>query len=581
MIMMTPKTPPSRDPSREKKLFLQPLAVVAISVVIGLLFWATAMLTGRRLEKALLEGVQAHARSILQGIELLAERKFERWEKLLHVGGSDPFSLDSSFEEVFALREVMISDLLSRATELDGALSAGSGPEEFLAEALASGEIAALAVFDAAGRTLYTAGTLPEAFSLELSALLPPGEEIAVRLEAEEPFAQGYVGLRRRNAGGAVFLFFEREGIRRWTLRRALREAAEEVGWREEVAHLVLLDDGGRTIVSLGDTPQDRLSAPPPAEGEMRRLTQKEGDLLEAARRIRFEGENPFLARIGLRARTLDELVRDHRRSVYLSAALMVGLGLLFILLLTWNQNRHLRRIEALQRRLHQTERLSSLGKLAAAVAHEIRNPLNAVSLAIQRLQREAETGKGNPAETAKLLQTVRSEIRRLDRIVEDFLMLSRAGRIELRAVSLRALIESLLTLLGEEAGARAVTLESVFPETDLVLTGDENRLRQALLNLMKNALEALPQGGTVRVALRSRPPGEAEIEIRDTGVGIPQASLTAIFDPDYTTKPGGLGLGLPIALQIIRAHGGELTVHSAPGEGTVFTLRLPLAGGN
>ncbi len=580
--MMAPKTPPpSPDPSREKRLFLQPLAVVAISVVISLLFWATAMLTSRRLEEALLEGVHARARSILQGIELLAERKFERWEKLFQAGGADPFALDPSFEEVFALREVLVSDLLSRAMELDGALYASSSPKEVLAEALASREISALAVFDATGRALHISGRLPTAFPLELFELLPPGEEIAVRLEAEEPFAHGYVGLRRRTAGGAVFLFFEREGIRRWTLRRALREAAEEVGWREEVAHLVLFDDGGRTIVALGDTPENRPSVPPPAEGEMRRLPQKEGDLLEAARRIRFEGESPFLARIGLRARTLDELLRDHRRSVYLSAALMVGLGLLFILLLTWNQNRHLRRIEALQRRLHQTERLSSLGKLAAAVAHEIRNPLNAVSLAIQRLQREAETGRGNPAETAKLLQTVRSEIRRLDRIVEDFLMLSRAGRIELRPVSLRALIESLLTLLGEEAGARGVTLESVFPETDLVLTGDENRLRQALLNLMKNALEALPQGGTVCVALRSRPPGEAEIEIRDSGVGIPQASLAAIFDPDYTTKPGGLGLGLPIALQIIRAHGGELAVHSTPGDGTVFTLRLPLAGGN
>lgn len=565
--------------SGERRLFLQPLALASVSFVIGLLVLATAMWNIRRLEGALLEGMHARACSILQGIELLAERKFERWERLLQTGSSDPFSLDPSLEEVFTLREVLVSDFLARAAKLDADLEAGVVPEKAFSEILASLEISALLVFAEGEEPLHLAGRLPGGIPTERSRLLPPGEEIVVHLWADDPLSAGYVGRRRLTSAGAIFLFFEWDGVRRWALRRALREAAEEVGWREEVARLVLEDHGGRRIVSLGQASEDRPTPPPPPEGRMQRVPGKEGDTLEAARRIRVGEEEPFLARIGMHAGALDELVRDHRRNAYFSAAVMVGLGLFSILLLAWNQNRHLRRLEDLQRRLHRTERLSSLGQLAAAVAHEVRNPLNAVSLAIQRLQRETETGKGNAEETAKLLHTVRGEIRRIDRIVEDFLSLSRAGRLELRAVSLRGLLESLLTLLGEEARARAVVLEPVFPETDLVMNGDENRLRQALLNLMKNALEALPQGGTVRVTLRSRPPAEAEIEIRDTGIGIPEANLAAIFDPDYTTKPGGLGLGLPIALQIIRAHGGELTVRSAPGQGTSCTVRLPLVG--
>ena len=568
--------------SGERRMFLQPLAVAAVSLFICVLFLATAMLSSRRLEGALIEGLHARASSILQGIELLAERKFERWDKLLQAGSFDPFSMEPSTEEVFALREVLVADLLATAAEVDIALSAGTAPEGLLEEILAAKEISAIVLLGADGNTLLSAGRLPGGLALpELSGLLPPGEKIVVRLWEEDALSPGYVGMQRAAFKGSILLFFEREGVRRWASRRALREAAEEVGWREEVAYLRIEDHGGRRIFSLGNASEAGPATPAPAAGRMQRLPGNEGDTLEAARRIRVGEEEPFLARIGMRAQSLDALVRDHRRNVYVSAAMMVGLGLLSILLLVWNQNRHLRRIQELQRRLHQTERLSSLGQLAAAVAHEIRNPLNAVSLAIQRLQREAAggEGRGSPEEAARLLHTVRGEIRRLDRIVEDFLSLSRAGRLELHAVSLRGLLESLLALLGEEAKARNVLLEPVFPDTDLVLTGDENRLRQALLNLVKNALEALPQGGTVRVTLRPRPPGAAEIEILDTGVGIPAASLAAIFNPDYTTKPGGLGLGLPIALQIIRAHGGELDIQSAAGRGTVCTVRLPLAG--
>ncbi len=591
--------------SEENRFFLQPLAIAAVSLVIGLLFLATAMLNSRRIESMLLEGLNVRAQSILQGIELLAARKFERLERLLQPVSSDPLSLDPLLEETFALREALAADLLAAAAEIDAALAAGATLEEALAKTLApatfsvdyarGADILAMDAPDekldrqfywldekqAQGETQGMAGRLPEALRLEPSGLLPPRDEITVRLWPEEHLAYGYVGRRRDRSGGAIFLFFEREGARRWALRQALREAAEEVGWREEVAHLILQDRGGRPMVSLGDVPEDRRSLQLPAPGAMQRSAGTSGDTLETARRIRFHDEEEFIARIGLYARPLDELVRDHRRHVYLSATLMVGLGLLSILLLAWNQNRHLRRIQELQRRLHQAERLSSLGQLAAAVAHEIRNPLNAVSLAIQRLQREAASGGGKPGtvEPAALLHTVRGEIRRLDRIVEDFLSLSRPGRLELRPVPLRGLLESLLALLGEEAQARAVALESAFPEADLVLTGDENRLRQALLNLLKNALEALPNGGTIRVSLRPRAPEGVEIEIHDTGVGIPAASLAAVFDPDYTTKPGGLGLGLPIALQILRAHGGELGIQSAPGRGTTCTVRLPLAG--
>jgi signal transduction histidine kinase len=274
----------------------------------------------------------------------------------------------------------------------------------------------------------------------------------------------------------------------------------------------------------------------------------------------------------------VDELLSENRRHIFVSMGLMIGMGLMAMWFLYKNQNRHLRRIQNLSNRLHQTERLSSMGQLAAEVAHEIRNPLNAVSLAVQRIQREySPAAIEDQKEFKNLIRTVRQEIRRLDVTIEDFLSLSRGGRLDLRPLAVVDLLKSVLLLVQAEADSKGIRVETSWQAPGTIAVMDENRMRQALLNLVKNAFESMNGGGTLTVSVKSRPHNRTGIEIADTGTGILPANLELIFNPDYTTKEKGLGLGLSIALQIIRAHGGELNVQSQPGQGTTFEILLPL----
>jgi signal transduction histidine kinase len=278
--------------------------------------------------------------------------------------------------------------------------------------------------------------SLPDGIRSKIGSLLKPGEEIAVNLFSFEPLQTGYVGLRRKTGGGAVFIFLDREGIRKWGIRIALQEAAEEAGWRQGVDYLILADSQGRIIARFGEMlpySVDEIIGAPIDGRKVRRFSRGTGNVLEVAEPIRLREELAGVARVGLDTQGVDELLGENRRHIFLSMGLMIGMGLLAMWFLYTNQNRHLRRIQNLRNRLHQTERLSSMGQLAAGVAHEIRNPLNAVSLAVQRIQREYAPPVENRNEFDDLIRTVRQEIRRLDVTIEDFLSLARGGRLDLR----------------------------------------------------------------------------------------------------------------------------------------------------
>jgi signal transduction histidine kinase len=284
------------------------------------------------------------------------------------------------------------------------------------------------------------------------------------------------------------------------------------------------------------------------------------------------------LARIGLDSEEVDALLRENRQHIFLSMGLMMGIGLLAIGFHYRNQNRHLRGIQNMNERLQQLERLSSMGQLAAGVAHEIRNPLNAIGLAIQRIQREySPPGEADSdKEFHKLIFTVREEIKRLNVIIEDFLSMSRRIRLALRPQSISEFLERVVILIQEEANSRRINIQTHWDEPAMVVTIDESRMRQALLNLIKNAFESISGEGTVTLSVKPHSKKWVRIQLADTGVGIAPGDLERIFSADYTTKEKGLGLGLPIAHEIIRAHGGEVRVRSEVGRGTTFEILLP-----
>ncbi|WP_336243098.1 sensor histidine kinase [Corallococcus exercitus] len=232
---------------------------------------------------------------------------------------------------------------------------------------------------------------------------------------------------------------------------------------------------------------------------------------------------------------------------------------------------------QVLARRAQVTEKLAAVGTLTAGLTHEIRNPLNAAVLQLtvleRRVRRLEEAAQGPLLEPLLL---VRDEIRRLDHILEDFLQFARPREFRSAAVAVAPLFERVGGLLAWQAEQRGVALE-VEPLEGLEVWGEEERLRQVLLNLALNALEATPPGGRVRFSASAHG-GDVALCVDDSGPGVPEDVRGRLFEPFFTTKASGSGLGLSIVHAIVTQHGGTLQVEDGPLGGARFTVRVPAA---
>jgi signal transduction histidine kinase len=229
---------------------------------------------------------------------------------------------------------------------------------------------------------------------------------------------------------------------------------------------------------------------------------------------------------------------------------------------------------------LRRADRLSALGQLSAGLAHEIRNPLGAIKGAVEIL--EEDYPAGHPK--AEFYAIILKEVRRLNDVVTNFLSFARPVELRFAPLDLREELTSLEGLISGQARAHQVQIFTSFHDGPGRVMADAALLKQAFLNLMLNALEAMPAGGdlaiSTRLAAEGPTPGEwLEVVFDDTGHGIPQADLARIFDPFFTTKPEGTGLGLAITYRIIENHHGSIRVLSQMGRGTTIVVTLPLEG--
>ena len=219
------------------------------------------------------------------------------------------------------------------------------------------------------------------------------------------------------------------------------------------------------------------------------------------------------------------------------------------------------------------------LSRLLARLAHEIRNPLSSLAIHVQLLEEDvARAAAPLQAQAAGRFEVIRAELERLENLMRQFLSLAAPSSLDLKTVELAQVVRYVCDLLGPEATARGIELAVTLPESLPPLTADPAQLKQALVNLMINAIQAVERGGRIAVGARHDPgAGVLAVDVTDNGPGVPGEKRAAIFEPFFTTKSDGSGLGLWIVQQIATAHGGVVTVGDRPDGGAVFTLQLPL----
>jgi signal transduction histidine kinase len=399
----------------------------------------------------------------------------------------------------------------------------------------------------------------------------------------------------RRARGGAIVLNVDASELAELSRQASMDHLLEDIAARApEIAYVVLEDGASRIAYGPLATPATATPAPAGRAFETVPIPQALSGLaarelaIDAIPVLEFSGPvdatrtgSPVL-RLGL---NLDGLRRAERRTLTrltLSLLAALALGVVMFAFVVLRQQfgvlteKHARAEEALRRR----DRLAAMGELASTVAHEVRNPLNAIGMTAQRLRREfvGEDLAARPqdqAELRELLDVLSGETQRINRIVQQFLDYARPPRLNPRQGSLRDMLADAAESLRAKAAARRVSLD-----TDVTGVGealfDPDQLKQAVDNLLRNAIDASPEGGRVTLRARATTSGHV-IVVEDEGPGIPPEQLPKIFDLYFTTKADGTGVGLAVTHQIVDAHHGSIEVDSLPGKGTRMIVSLPL----
>jgi signal transduction histidine kinase len=281
--------------------------------------------------------------------------------------------------------------------------------------------------------------------------------------------------------------------------------------------------------------------------------------------------------RLAVSPGALQKELEELQRSLWVKISVAGALALLLLIIGFFYVLYLLRKNRELEQARQSAARASYVGLLASGLAHEIRNPLNAMNMNLQMLEEEL-TARPEPTdpEHTELLDSTKSEIKRLERLVNNFLAYARPVPPRFESSDLNVMVHEVSRLLEADTRQSGVELrEDLEPLLPHVET-DESQFKQALINLVVNARQVLKDGGTVTVRTRAGSHGEVVVEVEDNGPGIAPEARERIFEVFYSSRGGGTGLGLPIARQIVERHGGTIEVESVEGRGTTFRIRLP-----
>jgi two-component system sensor kinase FixL len=233
---------------------------------------------------------------------------------------------------------------------------------------------------------------------------------------------------------------------------------------------------------------------------------------------------------------------------------------------------RDMSEVKAMERKLLQNERLASIGRALSFVTHEVKNPLVVIGGFARSLLRESGLSHGQ----REKLEIIAGEVKRLEGLLEEIQDFSKPLRLNRERLHLGPFLEGEISILRDSEICREVRVD-VSVQGDPVVRADREKLRQVLVNLIKNSLEAMEKRGNILVKAAQGSEGHVEITVEDDGKGIPEDKVEDLFQPFFTTKPGGTGLGLPLCRKIVGDHGGDMSMRPRPGGGTIVTIRLPL----
>jgi signal transduction histidine kinase len=393
--------------------------------------------------------------------------------------------------------------------------------------------------------------------------------------------AQTFTGIIAVHADADYLLSFRRE----IGLQRLIEDLARQAG----VTGVELLDASLTVLASSTPAGVGRQLDDPFLRAGLeagavrgRRIAGPDGrEAYEVVKPFASERDRRGLVRLALGTAGLDAAAAQARRQVVWYSLGLLLVGIAGAVAIFWLQARHLAERRALETAMLREQRLSAMGNLAAGAAHEIRNPLNAISVGLQRLRLEfAPAAAQDREEYEGFTRLMQAEVARLNTIVDRFLALARPLRLSLSQESLAGLLREVLALLGSQASAQGVEVRAALGAADVRVRMDRQQLTQAFMNVLLNALQAMPGGG--RLDVRVAATAEAvEVRIADTGPGIPAEHADRIFEPYFTTKEGGTGLGLALSRKIVQEHGGDIRLESNPAGGAAFVIALPrLAAG-
>jgi signal transduction histidine kinase len=563
------------SPRRPQRPYVLPLAVSLVSLVMVVLLITMGGINYRALRRNLVGLVVNDALAIADHFERTADFKHRlvTYRPDGHGRGS---------RRSHPLQRHFIYWLTERCRE--GARLAVSDPQQ--GDGFVEREsLQLLALLDGSGAPRYQSRPVPPEIAREIEPELngrhsfyenildwerEPGVPIVVA-DRDEPDDES----ASESDGETIIVVMDDACLQLQQLRFAVGEALDDMVQLPDFIYLTAVDGKGNHLGAIGEPlagqdlqVREWTVASESNQHTVRRISDQAHLIMEVESILDVGPAPGITVRIGLESGAAFQLLSKSNRALLLATVFMVVITLLSMGLLYRAQRRHMVSLQSMERRISQATRLSALGRLASGVAHEIRNPLNAISIAVQRLQRE---------QPHSLVDVLRDEIVRLNQIVEEFFSFAGTRKMVLRPTDLVELLRPLVLLCEEEGATRDIEVRCQWPPEAILIAADADKIKQALLNLLKNAMESIEESGTVEVTV-SNDSGWVSVAITDSGSGMDEERRSRVFELDFTTKDKGLGLGLPLAHEIVQTHGGAIEVTSRPGEGSCFTVRLPLA---